>query len=56
MHYSLANLIICANSLANATFLVANKHTCDQRVDASINTIKYLNGPHGGVIGPHMSH
>jgi hypothetical protein len=28
---------------------------CDHRVDASINTIKYLNGQHDGCIGPHIS-
>ena len=26
-----------------------------KRVDASISTIKYRNGPHGGAIGPHIS-
>jgi hypothetical protein len=28
---------------------------CDHRVDASINTMKYLNGPLIGCIRPHMS-
>ena len=37
-------------SLANATFLVENRHTCDHLVDASIKTIKYLNGPQCGRI------
>jgi hypothetical protein len=41
--------------LANAWFRVNNRHTCDHRVDASINTMKYLNGPLIGCIGPYMS-
>jgi hypothetical protein len=45
----------CAMILANAWFRVDDKHTCDQRVDVSINTMKYLNGPLFGCIGPHMS-
>ena len=49
------NLIIWAKSFANAEFLVDNKVTCDNLVDASTKTMKYLNGPHGGWIGPHMS-
>jgi hypothetical protein len=28
---------------------------CDHRVDASINTMKYLSDPLIGCIGPHMS-
>jgi hypothetical protein len=34
---------------------VLTKDTCDHRVDASINTIRYLNGPLIGCIGPHLS-
>jgi hypothetical protein len=45
----------CAIILANAWFRVDNKHTCDHRVDASINTMKYVNGPLIGCIRPHMS-
>jgi hypothetical protein len=41
--------------LANAWFCVDNRHMCDHLVDASINTMKYLNGPFIGCIGPHMS-
>ncbi|KAK9121624.1 hypothetical protein Scep_002263 [Stephania cephalantha] len=39
------NLMICAKSLANATLRVESKQTCDHLVDASIKTMKYLNGP-----------
>ena len=28
---------------------------CDHLLGASIKTIKYLNGPLGGLIGPHIS-
>jgi hypothetical protein len=45
----------CAIILAKAWFRVDNRHTCDHLVDASINTMKYLNGPLIGCIGPHMS-
>ena len=31
------------------------RQTCDHLVDASINTIKHLNGPDGGCIGPQIS-
>jgi hypothetical protein len=41
--------------LANAWFRVDNRHTCDHRVDVSINTMKYMNGPLIRCIGPHMS-
>jgi hypothetical protein len=34
---------------------VDNRHMCDHRVDASISTMKYLNDPLIGFIGPHMS-
>jgi hypothetical protein len=46
------NLIIWASNLANVRLRVDNKHTYDHIVDASIKTIKYLNGPYGGWIGP----
>jgi hypothetical protein len=41
--------------LANAWFRVDNRHACDHRVDVSINTMKYMNGPLIGCMGPHMS-
>ena len=34
------NFIICAISLAKATFHVKNRQTCDHLVEASIKTIK----------------
>ena len=49
------NLINWASNLANARLRVDNKDTCDHLVDASIKTIKYLNGPHGGCMGPQIS-
>jgi hypothetical protein len=45
----------CAIILANPWFCVNNRHTCDHRVDVLINTMKYLNDPHDGCIGPHIS-
>jgi hypothetical protein len=48
-------MIICAINLANATFQLKSKQTCDHLLDALINTIKYLKGLHGGWIGPHIS-
>jgi hypothetical protein len=45
----------CAIILAKAWFRVDNRHMCDHRVDASISTMKHLNGPLVGCIGPHMS-
>ena len=36
-------------------FRLESRQTCDRLLDASINTIKYLKGPHGGWIGPHIS-
>ena len=44
-----------ANILANAAFLVESIQAGDHLVDASINNIKYLNGPQGGCIGPQIS-
>jgi hypothetical protein len=49
------NLMTCTIILTKAWFCVDNKHTCDHLVDALIKTIKYLNGPLVGCIGPHMS-
>ena len=40
------SLIICAINLENAIFQLESKQTCDHVLDASINTIKYLKGPH----------
>jgi hypothetical protein len=45
----------CAIILAKTWFRVDIKHTCDHLVDALINTMKYLNDPLIGCIGPHMS-
>jgi hypothetical protein len=45
----------CVINLANAWFHVNNRHTCDHRVDTSINTMKYPNDPHNGCIRPQMS-
>jgi hypothetical protein len=41
--------------LANAWLRVDSKHTCDHLVDASISTMKCMNDPKVGVIGPHIS-
>lgn len=49
------NLIIWASNLANTMLRVDNKHTCDRIVDASIKTIKYLDGSRGGWINPQIS-
>jgi len=46
------NIIIWASNLANDKLRVDNKHTYDHLVDASTKTIKYVNGPHGGWMGP----
>jgi hypothetical protein len=48
------SLMTNAIILAKAWFHVNNRHMCDHRVDASINTMKYLNDPLIGWIGPHM--
>jgi len=48
-------LINCANNLANGRLQVHKKQIRDQVVDASIKTMKYLNGPHDRFIGPQMS-
>jgi hypothetical protein len=37
------NLMTCASILAKTLLRVDSRQTCDHRVDASINTIKYLN-------------
>jgi hypothetical protein len=42
------NLITCAISFEKAWFLVDNRSTWLHLVDASISTIKYLNGPDRG--------
>ena len=49
-------MIICVINLANAIFRLESKQTCDHLLDASINTIKYLKGLHGGWISSHISH
>jgi hypothetical protein len=45
----------CAIILANIWFCVNNRHTSDHQVDALISTIKYMNDPLIGCIGPHIS-
>jgi len=45
----------CVMILAKAWLRVDRRHTCDHRVDASINTMKYLNGPDNGCMGQQMS-
>jgi hypothetical protein len=42
-------------TLAKTWLRVNSRHTCDHWVDASIKTMKYLNGPDNGYIGPQMS-
>jgi hypothetical protein len=49
------NLMTCAIILAKAWFFVDKRHICNHLVDVPINTMKYLNGPLIGYIGPHMS-
>jgi hypothetical protein len=49
------SLMTCVINLANAWLCVDRRHTCDHRVDVSIHTIKYLNGPDSGCIGPQIS-
>jgi hypothetical protein len=44
-----------AINLAKTWLYIDRRHTCDHRVDASINAMKYLNGPHNGCIGPQIS-
>jgi hypothetical protein len=45
----------CVIFLTKVWFRVDERHTCDHRIDASINTMKYMNGPLIDCIGPHMS-
>jgi hypothetical protein len=49
------NLMTYAINLAKAWIHVDRKHKCDHLVDASIKTIKYLNGSDNGFIGPQIS-
>jgi hypothetical protein len=49
------NLMTCVTNLAKAWLHVDNRHTCDHHVDASIRSMKYLNGPDNGFIGPQIS-
>ena len=49
------NLINWVSSLANARLRVDNKDAFYHLVDSSIKTIKYLNGEHGGCMGPQIS-
>jgi hypothetical protein len=46
----------CVINLAKAWFRVDRRHTCNHLVYASLKTIKYLNGPDNGFIGPQISH
>ena len=48
-------LIIYEISFTKAWFLVDNKHTCDHSEEASMSTIKYINDPYRGCIGPQKS-
>jgi len=43
------------NNFANTWLQVDNKQICDHLVDVSIKTMKYINDPHGGCIGPQIS-
>jgi hypothetical protein len=45
----------CVINLAKIWLCDNKRHTCDHRVDASINTMKYMNGPHNGCIRPQIS-
>jgi hypothetical protein len=45
----------CVINLAKAWFRVDRRHTCDHLVDASMKTIKYMNGSDNGFIGPQIS-
>jgi hypothetical protein len=42
--------------LAKPGLHAERRHMCDHHVDALINTMKYLNGPDNGCMGPQMSH
>jgi hypothetical protein len=44
----------CAINFAKAWFHVDKRHTWDHLVDASIRTMKYLNGPNKVWMGPQM--
>jgi hypothetical protein len=46
----------CVTNLAKTWFCVNNRQACDHLVNVSINTMKYLNGPHNGCIILQMSH
>ena len=47
--------MICAINFAKAWFRVDNRHTWNHHMDATIRTIKYLNGPDKGWMGPQIS-
>ena len=49
------SFMIYASKCAKETLRVDNKQTWDHLQDASTNTIKYLNGPLAGCIGPQIS-
>ena len=42
--------------ITNAIFWLERQQICNHLLDASINTIKCIKGPHGGWIRPHISH
>jgi hypothetical protein len=45
----------CIINLAKAWLRFDSRHTCDHRMDASIKTMKYMNNPDNGCIGPQIS-
>lgn len=47
--------MICEINFAKSWFRFDSRHTCDHFEEASMSTMKYLNGPDRGCIGPHMS-
>ena len=52
-NYALSQ-ITCASNFTNSKLQDDNKHACDHLVDPSIKIIKYLKGPHGRWINPHI--
>ena len=49
------SFMICASKRAKATLRVDNRQTWDHLQDTSTKTIKYLNSPLAGCIGPQIS-
>lgn len=44
-----------ASNVESPKFWLDNKHIYAHLLDASINTVKYLDDPLGGLIDPHIS-